>query len=658
MCRCGHFQFISILSQLSIVFLGSPVAGVPWKHHLYGIPKDWTGPWGNIAAKKPDLASPDFLWQDSDLSMDPRSLPQMISPPPSAEDPPGGTYPQALSYVLEQTSSHTRGHIYRTGWSSANNESLRNRLLITRIPPKARPSRVNGELSVQPIPGMIQLIPGVPFVQLVDGENPTTVACLHTAESLGHYPDVAQEVRELTKQLESLTFGVVKDGIIQSRPIYTLPGLKRNDRSAKVPSESYDGSYNLASTVMKGEGQGCFLPAVQTTAPQARKHINAVTTTLHRLGRIVLQHSISKFEWLLFDFICTVNNVVGFGGIEPNGTGLQMNVSSGFTSLADLIGEHQGGYHSDCSDDYTLWTVLTLLFRLPKGSPFQFLFGCADLYILPGADHGPFLLARPGFYVREQVDNSGIICIHLVFRGNDLHSGLEPTEPPLTEVQRANIDQLIKLTGPQNRVAYVNYPNITGIRRRSALSFSPALGYWNLGSAPSHKLCHRHFTDVDVPFLGSDRDRAQRIGFELILAFNNALAHSGLRLKQDLNDILTEIVYEDKKGDWQALSGFTKFHPTDDVEQTHQWLGYYRWYLGVCSSFLIYITKAEYKKHKVLPVLGISPAFFPQPTQVRTPEDEDVSVDVEVVEQVLDLETQGDVVSVHKPPLEPLVTQL
>ena len=90
--------------------------------------------------------------------------------------------------------------------------------------------------------------------------------------------------------------------------------------------------------------------------------------TLHSLSRIVLRHSISKFEWQLFEFICASNNVISFGRFEPNSTGLQMNVLSGFTSLTDLIGEHQGGFHSDQSDEHMLWTVLTLLFRLPKGT--------------------------------------------------------------------------------------------------------------------------------------------------------------------------------------------------------------------------------------------------------------------------------------------------
>lgn len=342
------------------------------EHHAYGIPQEWTGPWANVDITKPDLNSPDFLWEPADLSADVRSLSPTMYPPSPAEDPPDGTYPQSLSYTLEETHSHTRGYVYRAEWSSASGEDLKVRLLTTRLSPNVRPEVVDGKVVTKPIPGMIQLVPGVPFVQLVDGDNPTTVACLHTAESLGYYPKISQEVQNLTRELASLTFGVVEAGTVRTRPIYTLPGLKRNDRSAKVAAGSYDGSYNLASTVMKGEGQGCFQPAAQTSTHEAYERIKAVTTTLHRLGRIVLRHSISKFEWQLFEFICTVNNVVGFGGFEANGTGLQMNVSSGFNSLAALIGQHQGSYHSDRNDDYMLWTVLTLLFRLPKGVLYQY----------------------------------------------------------------------------------------------------------------------------------------------------------------------------------------------------------------------------------------------------------------------------------------------
>ena len=227
---CQYVTFNSFHTfPIKISCLGSPVAGVPQEHYIYGIPNDWTGPWGNIAITKPDLVSDNFLWPASSLSTDSSDLPQTICPPPPTEDPPSGTYPWALSYVLEQTSSHTQGYVYHTKWSSANNESLRNWLLVTRIPPKACPLTFDGEFCIELILGIIQLIPDIPFIQHVNGENPTTVACLHTVESLSHYPEVAQEVQELTKQLESLTFSTIEDGIIKSHPIYTLPGLKHND---------------------------------------------------------------------------------------------------------------------------------------------------------------------------------------------------------------------------------------------------------------------------------------------------------------------------------------------------------------------------------------------------------------------------------------------
>lgn len=316
---------------------------------------------------EPNFTSPEFSWGDSDFSTDSGVLLSLITPPLSATDPDDGTFPQAAAYTLQPTRSYTRGFTYNSPWSSEGKAALKQRLLVTRIPPHTQPSRSGVKLHVQPIPGMIQLVPGVPFVQSIDGENVTTVACLHTTASLCHYSAVAQQVRELTQTLCELTFGVVRDGKVVLCPIYTLSGLRRNDRSAKV-TKGYNGSYNLASTVMKGDGKGCFLPAAQAPTAEALERINKVTSTLHHLGRIVLRHSISKFEWDLFEFICTVNNVVGFGGFDPNGTGLQMNVSSGFNSLADLIGEHQGGYHSDRNDDYMLWTVLTLLFRLPEGA--------------------------------------------------------------------------------------------------------------------------------------------------------------------------------------------------------------------------------------------------------------------------------------------------
>jgi hypothetical protein len=247
------------------------VPGTADKSYLYGIPHIRDGDWKGIDILEPNFTLPEFSWGDSEVSKDPTPLPSSAAPPPPIADPPGGTYPQAATYTLRPTRHYTQGLVYTSPWSSDRKDALKQRLLVTRIPPNTRPSLSNGELRVQPIPGMIQLVPGVPFVQSVDGENSTTVACLHTMASLCHYGDVAKQVQELTQTLSDLTFGVVRNGVVLSSPVYTLPGLKRNNRSAKVPDGSYDGSYNLASTVMKGDGKGRFLPAVQTSTVPAQK---------------------------------------------------------------------------------------------------------------------------------------------------------------------------------------------------------------------------------------------------------------------------------------------------------------------------------------------------------------------------------------------------
>ena len=141
--------------------------------------------------------------------------------------------------------------------------------------------------------------------------------------------------------------------------------MKRNQRSATVPEGSFDGSFNLAATVGQGEGQGCYMPAVQSLDRDLQQTIREVTIILHTFYRLVVPRCTSKFEWDVLEFHSKVNNVFGFGGFEPGNTGLQMNVSSGFTSLAELIGEHQGALHTDQHDHPPSYTVCTICFNLP-----------------------------------------------------------------------------------------------------------------------------------------------------------------------------------------------------------------------------------------------------------------------------------------------------
>lgn len=166
-----------------------------------------------------------------------------------------------------------------------------------------------------------------------------------------------------------------------------------------------------------------------------------------------------------------------------------------------------------------------------------------------------------------------------------------------------------------------------------------------MSSAGSLDRSRRHFTDSDVPFLGTHGDRAQRIGVEHVLALHNALVYSNLRLEIDLDDLLTKISYDGDGGVRQHLAKFNRFHPVRDVKANRQWLGYYRWYERICSNFLIYITKEQYASHKVARATSIAPAFFqqlPHPSKITM-----VAGPIRIIDSVVGLAGPGDQVIVY-----------
>ncbi|THH15079.1 hypothetical protein EW146_g5349 [Bondarzewia mesenterica] len=129
------------------------------------------------------------------------------------------------------------------------------------------------------------------------------------------------------------------------------------------------------------------MPAAQATTPDA----------LEAIYSVLLAQEWEALEWLALD-----NNIIGFGGLESNNTGLQMNVSSENLDgdLAETISSLQGGFHVDVNDFLDWWTLMTMVLRLP-----------------PDSDPGPFLLAHPGLYIRE----ASISILWVMFKGNDLH---------------------------------------------------------------------------------------------------------------------------------------------------------------------------------------------------------------------------------------------
>ena len=203
---------------------------------------------------------------------------------------------------------------------------------------------------------MIKIPAGIPFAFRLNSDSSRihTIACLQTLDSLRAFDDYGK-IEAASVRLAKLTWGCLAYGNTpEIPPIYLLQGLKENDRSmarANWKKELGDGSYNLSSTVMKGDGQGTVLPAIQANTPQACSHIVSVLQILHDLRRRIMPKSISKFEQEITDFHSEWNNVVSSGGLEPNATSVQMNVSSLNCSLQDAIGSIQGQWHVDQSDD-------------------------------------------------------------------------------------------------------------------------------------------------------------------------------------------------------------------------------------------------------------------------------------------------------------------
>lgn len=96
-------------------------------------------------------------------------------------------------------------------------------------------------MNVEPIPGMIKLVPGVPFVYHLNGDpgRPVAVACLQTQQSLSAYPEVAGHVQKLADKLFGPTFGEVQNGVAVSELACGMPAEIARSllKGQKAPNE-------------------------------------------------------------------------------------------------------------------------------------------------------------------------------------------------------------------------------------------------------------------------------------------------------------------------------------------------------------------------------------------------------------------------------------
>jgi hypothetical protein len=293
-------------------------------------------------------------------------LPDMLIPNPALPDPASGFYPVAEPYQLVETDQYRRGLVYQCDFDPKMRDEIAKRCLAPQIPPNIAPREEGDNLVWDPIPGMLELRPGVPMVQRILGPKPRTitVACLQTLFSLQQYPYLYPKIMDLVDDLHIKTFGTPpcneKPG---GRGMYNIPGLKRNDRSARnLPKDSPFGSYNLGLGKIEGYGEGTITTAIQAVDPQ----LDMIRQILYQLYRLIMPLCISKFEQAMVEWNHADNNVYSFGGPLANGTGCQANVS-GDGLLSDMIGLLQGFLHVDRNDHIGANTLLSILLRLPPG---------------------------------------------------------------------------------------------------------------------------------------------------------------------------------------------------------------------------------------------------------------------------------------------------
>ncbi|THU79966.1 hypothetical protein K435DRAFT_874867 [Dendrothele bispora CBS 962.96] len=458
------------------------------------------------------------MYLHSFLCLDHNIPPLQLCPNSNTTSPPEGfTFPKAPVYYRNKTSDlqFRRSYFYSCSVSTdqAHKDAEKAHLNLVVSPPEVIPAgydQVRQSFDMDPIQGMIEMpLPGVSFVVYLDNDpnRLITMACFQTMESLSFYHEFPR-IRFLVDSLWSNTWGNRHE-----LPFYKL-GLKHNARSSKPVEGSAAGSYSLGVTVGEGQGKGIVQPAVQLTTPAFVLRHHRLLVTLHELFRLIVPLCISKLEWDVTNVRAEELNVFCTGGLAPAHSSVQKNVSPGRKggSLIAFIGIIQGKWHSDSKDDKNHWTLLVVFLRIP-----------------PGSAAGDFLLARPGLYARAYPDKQGHVVFFLLFKGNDLHTGTAPTtDDDAWKTYIAELEELYKYVGDENRVVYVLYPSHAAFHRDAGIAVSAKTGYDNADGSSSVKTPHT-FADDGFPILGGYDDWKCRLAREHYIHQYNSARAKGLQ---------------------------------------------------------------------------------------------------------------------------------
>jgi hypothetical protein len=292
--------------------------------------------------------------------------PLILTAPPTTTPPANCTFAYTNPYKLHPAPYYSRGLCYSTKFDTDRKNLAQLKAHLELVVPQPEfiktPFDETGIMR-RVVPGLIELIPGVPFAFehinvppafIENSPSPLatleTRAAFHTWTSLQEFGD-GPLLKQWLHTIEVATFG--QDG---EKPIWEC-GLKSNRRS--------ESSYSLAFTVE--ERNVGFVGAVkQIGTSRFHERRNILLTAIDHINTYVLNASTHGAEREPWRMLVEINNAVtfGHGRLWSN---VQLNHSTGTGSLSDAIGKVQGQIHTDPGDWSSSYTVFILWVRFKKG---------------------------------------------------------------------------------------------------------------------------------------------------------------------------------------------------------------------------------------------------------------------------------------------------
>lgn len=304
----------------------------------------------------------------------PRDLWKIV-PSPLPKPPGISQYPPPSTWIFEENpSEYLRGGCYTAFRTPDRRPTLRQATLFLGKHPANLPVKQHGpdgklKLALpRDLQGLVQMELGIPYYQALEyrQRERSLIALTHTPDSLrSQYPG--------SNGMGGFTAGIMDE--ILRNVLYVGPGesdywikdstLKENDRS--VSRGTGEGCFSLAGTMLQGEAEGVFVPAVQSalTLVQTRsKDLFALLSVLYRhmciMGKRADLLLAGAAEHL-------INNVPSIGDGEWGPTSVQMNIHFSDREFSETIGIDQSEPHPDDKDDPCHPAMLVHITTTPYG---------------------------------------------------------------------------------------------------------------------------------------------------------------------------------------------------------------------------------------------------------------------------------------------------